>query len=73
MSAVLAESPVLTPVTDEDLALAVHAVRVHAPELWPQGRACRSERVPYPCRLAGWADATIHAAGFTEEQFGEPA
>ncbi|MDZ5447604.1 hypothetical protein U2F26_33700 [Micromonospora sp. 4G57] len=73
MSAVLADFPVLTPVTDENLALAAHAVRVHAPELWPQGQLCRSERVPYPCCLARWADATIHAAGLTEEQLGEPA
>ncbi|MET7965448.1 hypothetical protein ABZ744_01000 [Micromonospora chersina] len=73
MSAVLAESPVLIPVTDEDLALAVHTVRVHAPELWPQGLLCRSERVPYPCRLARWAHAAIHAAGLTGEQLGEQA
>ncbi|MFR9780286.1 hypothetical protein ACL02O_30065 [Micromonospora sp. MS34] len=68
MSAVLAEFAVLTPVTDEDLALAVHAARVHAPEPWPQGQLCRSERVPYPCRLARWAHATIHAAGLTADQ-----
>ncbi|MFG3601621.1 hypothetical protein [Micromonospora chersina] len=73
MSAVFADFPVLTSVTDEDLALAVHAARVHAPEPWPQGLLCRSERVPYPCRLARWFHATIHAAGLTEEQFGEPA
>ncbi|KAB1915197.1 hypothetical protein [Micromonospora sp. AMSO31t] len=73
MSAVLAESPVLTPVTDEDLTLAVHTVRVHAPELSPQGQACRSERVPYPCGPARWAHATIHAASLTEEHLGEPA
>ncbi|GAB3333840.1 hypothetical protein RMN56_05990 [Micromonospora halotolerans] len=73
MSAVLAESPVLTPVTDEDLALAVHAVRVHAPGPWPWGQLCRSERVPNPCRPARWAHATIYAAGLTEEQLGEPA
>ncbi|MCP3782935.1 hypothetical protein NLX85_06095 [Micromonospora sp. A3M-1-15] len=73
MSAVLAESPVLTPVTDEDLALAAHAVRVHAPEPWPQGQLRHSERVPYPCRLARWAHVTIHAARLTEEHLGEPA
>ncbi|MET7803495.1 hypothetical protein [Micromonospora chersina] len=73
MSAVLADSPVLTPVTDDDLALADHTVRVHAPEFWPQGLLCRSERVPYPCRLARWAHATIHAADLTEEHLGEPA
>jgi hypothetical protein len=60
--------PVLTPVTDEDLALAAHAVKVHAPESWPHGPLCRSERVPFPCRLARWGRATIAAAGFTEEQ-----
>ncbi|MFG2105191.1 hypothetical protein [Micromonospora chersina] len=69
MSAVLADFPVLTPVPDEDLALAVHADRVHAPELWPQGLMCRSERVPYLCRLARWA----HTAGLIREQLREPA
>ncbi|MET8909185.1 hypothetical protein [Micromonospora sp. NPDC004551] len=73
MSVVLADFPVLAPVTDEALALAAHAVRVHAPEPWPQGLLCRRERVPYPCRLACWAHATIHAAGLTEEQLGESA
>ncbi|NES16309.1 MULTISPECIES: hypothetical protein [Micromonospora] len=73
MTAVLADFPVLTPVTDEDLALAVHAARVHVPEPWPQGLLCRSERVPYPCRLARWAHATIDAAGLTEDQLREPA
>lgn len=37
MSAVLADFPVLTPVTDEDLAFAAHAARVHALGPWPQG------------------------------------
>ncbi|MEU9738479.1 hypothetical protein AB0E12_04690 [Micromonospora chersina] len=73
MSAVLADFPVLIPITDEDLALAVHAFRVHAHEPWPQGQLCRRERFPYPCRLARWAHATIHAADLTEEQFGELA
>ncbi|MFG2060413.1 hypothetical protein [Micromonospora sp. NPDC048871] len=68
MSAVLADFPVLTPVTDEDLALATLAVRVHAPEAWPHGLLCRSERVPYPCRLARWGHTTLEAAGLTAEQ-----
>ncbi|QLQ39500.1 hypothetical protein [Micromonospora robiginosa] len=64
MSAVLTDFPVLTPVTDEDLVLAALAVRVHVPERWPQGPLCRSERVPYPCRLARWGHGTLRAAGF---------
>ncbi|MCI4064507.1 hypothetical protein MRQ36_18640 [Micromonospora sp. R77] len=68
MPVVLEDFPVLTPVTDEDLALAARAVRVHVPEAWPQGPLCRSERVPFPCRLARWARATLEAAGLTEEQ-----
>ncbi|MFJ8577231.1 hypothetical protein [Micromonospora sp. NPDC093277] len=68
MSAVLADFPVLVPVTDEDLALAALAVRVHAPEPWPHGLLCRSERVPYPCRLARWGHGTLEAAGLTAEQ-----
>lgn len=71
MSAVLADFPLLNPVADEDLALAAQAARVHAPKRGPQGELCRSERVPYPCRLARWAHTTIHAAGLTEEQLGE--
>jgi hypothetical protein len=68
MSALLADFPVLTPVTDEDLAIAARAIRVHAPEPWPRGLLCRSERVPYPCRLARWGHATLDAAGLTAEQ-----
>ena len=70
MSAVLADFPVHTPITDEDLAIAARAVRVHVPEDWPQGLLCRSERVPYPCRLARWGHATLEAAGLTAEQLG---
>lgn len=68
MSAVFADFPVVTPVTDDDLALAARAVRVHAPEPWPHGLLCRSERVPYPCRLARWGHATLDAAGLPGEQ-----
>ncbi|MDG4802677.1 hypothetical protein [Micromonospora sp. WMMD980] len=64
MSAVLADFPDRTPVTDEDLLLAELAVRVHVPERWPQGRLCRSERVLYPRRLARWGHGTLRAAGF---------
>jgi hypothetical protein len=60
--------PVLTPVTDEDVAIAVRAVRTHVPESWPEGELCRSERVPYPCRLARWGRATLEAAGLAEAQ-----
>jgi hypothetical protein len=68
MPAVLEDFPVPTPVTDDDLALAARAVRVHVAEAWPQGPLCRSERVPFPCRLARWGHATIAAAGLTGEQ-----
>ncbi|MGY4685859.1 hypothetical protein ACWIGG_29210 [Micromonospora aurantiaca (nom. illeg.)] len=67
MSAVLADFPVLTPVTDEELLVAALAVRVHVLEHWPQGPLCRSERVPYPCRLARWGRATLAAAGLPDE------
>ena len=67
MSPVLADFPVLIPVTDEDLLVAALAVRVHVPEHWPQGPLCRSERVPYPCRLARWGRATLAAAGLPDE------
>ena len=71
MSAVLADFPILIPVTDEDLALDALAVRVHAPESRPYSLLCRSERVPYPCRLARWGRATLNAAGLSEDQVGE--
>ncbi|MFJ6195391.1 hypothetical protein [Micromonospora sp. NPDC092111] len=65
MSIAVADFPVSIPVTDEDLAYAVRAVRTHVPESWPAGFLCRSERVPYPCRLARWGVATLAAAGRT--------
>ncbi|MCW3815843.1 hypothetical protein ONA91_15470 [Micromonospora sp. DR5-3] len=68
MSAVLADFSVLNPVTDEDLALAARAVRVHAPEPWPHGLLCRSECFPYPCRLARGGHAALDSAGLTAEQ-----
>ncbi|MEH0933737.1 hypothetical protein [Micromonospora psammae] len=68
MSAVLADFPLLTPVTDEDLALTAWAVRVHIPASWPHGLLCRSERVPDPWRLARWDCATLAAAGLTEKE-----
>ncbi|MFI5848023.1 hypothetical protein ACIA7R_09560 [Micromonospora chalcea] len=42
-------------------------MRVHVPEHWPQGPLCRSERVPYPCRLARWGRATLAAAGLPDD------
>ncbi|MGC5020369.1 hypothetical protein [Micromonospora sp. DT47] len=71
MTAVLDDFPVLTPVTDEDLTTAARAVMTHAPESWPEGELCRSERVPHPCRLARWGRATLRAAGLTEERADE--
>lgn len=68
MPTLLDDFPVLTPVTDEDFAIAVQAVRTHVPESWPQGELCRSERVPYPCRLARWGRATLEAAGLSAAQ-----
>ncbi|GAA2709467.1 hypothetical protein ACFY2R_01610 [Micromonospora olivasterospora] len=63
MTTLTDDFPVPTPVTDEDLHYARRAVHVHAPEPWPHGTLCRSERVPYPCRLARWGRATLAAAG----------
>jgi hypothetical protein len=62
VSTLIDDVPVLTPVTDDNLAIAVRAVRTHVPE----GEPCRSERVPYPCRLARWGRATLAAAGLPE-------
>ncbi|MFI7578016.1 hypothetical protein [Micromonospora sp. NPDC049497] len=73
MPTLLDDFPVLTPLTDEDLTYALRAVTTHAPESWPQGELCRSERVPYPCRLARWGRATLQAAGLTETELTEGA
>ncbi|MFG3420579.1 hypothetical protein [Micromonospora sp. NPDC048063] len=71
MTAVLDDFPVLAPVSDDDVALAVRAVLAHAPEQWPAGPLCRSERVPYPCRLARWGRGTLRAAGVTDARVDE--
>ncbi len=59
------------PVGDEDIALAVRTVLAHAPEPWPVGSLCRSERVPHPCRLARWGRGTLRAAGVPEARVDE--
>ncbi|MEU4438606.1 MULTISPECIES: hypothetical protein [Micromonospora] len=71
MAAVLDDFPVFTPVSDEDVALAVRAMVVHAPEQWPAGPLCRSERVPHPCRLSRWGRGTLRAAEVTEARVDE--
>ncbi|MEV4755448.1 hypothetical protein AB0J86_10080 [Micromonospora sp. NPDC049559] len=64
----LGELPVLTPVRQEHLPLAVRAVVVHAPQEWPAGPVCRNDRSPYPCRLARWGRGVLAAAGVAEDR-----
>ncbi|MEV4810075.1 hypothetical protein [Micromonospora avicenniae] len=71
MAAVLDDFPLLTPVSDDDVTLAVRAVLVHAPEQWAAGPLCRSERVPYPCQLARWGRGRLRSAGLTEARVDE--
>ncbi|PZG15418.1 hypothetical protein C1I95_19620 [Micromonospora craterilacus] len=71
MAAVLDDFPVVVPVSDEDVVVAVRAVVKHAPERWPAGPLCRSERVPHPCRVARWGRDTLRAAGVADARVDE--
>lgn len=63
---VLGELPMPWPVTAQDVKLAVRAVRVHAPEHWPTGALCRSDRTPYPCLLHRWGRRLLRSRGLTD-------
>ncbi len=62
------EFPVLTPVVDEHVRLAVRAVVTHAPQEWPSGVVCRNDREVFPCRLGRWGRRVLLAAGVAEER-----
>ncbi|MEU5944570.1 hypothetical protein ABZ793_03305 [Micromonospora sp. NPDC047465] len=67
----LGELPVPWYVTAEDLKLAIRAVLVHAPESWPAGPVCRSDRTPYPCRLHRWGRRILRSRGLTDQAVDE--
>ncbi|WP_446216177.1 hypothetical protein [Micromonospora sp. IBHARD004] len=64
---VLGELPTPRFVTVEDVRLAVRAVVVHAPEEWPAGPLCRSDRTPYPCLLHRWGRRVLRSRGLPDE------
>lgn len=71
MEKVLGELPMPWVVTVEDVRLAIRAVLVHAPEDWPTGPLCRSDRTPYPCLLHRWGRRVLRSHGLTDEEIDE--
>ncbi|RKN49554.1 hypothetical protein D7223_08775 [Micromonospora endolithica] len=65
---ILGEVPVPTPLTPEDVRLAVRAVVVHAAEEWPSGPLCRNDGASYPCRLHRWGRRVLTEHGLNERQ-----
>ncbi len=61
------EFPVLVPVRDEHVWLAVRAVVTHAPQESPSGVVCRNDREAHPCRLARWGRRLLLTAGVSEQ------
>lgn len=73
MEKVLGELPMPWVVTAQDVRLAIRAVLVHAPEDWPTGPLCRSDRTPYPCLLHRWGRRVLRSRGLTDEAIDELA
>ncbi|QOC93290.1 hypothetical protein [Micromonospora craniellae] len=65
---ILGELPVPTPLTPEDVRLAVRAVVVHAAEEWPTGALCRNDGARFPCRLHRWGRKVLLDHGLNERQ-----
>ncbi|WP_433531700.1 hypothetical protein ACQPYA_06315 [Micromonospora sp. CA-263727] len=65
---ILGELPVTTPLTPEDVRLAVRAVVVHAAEEWPSGALCRNDGARFPCRLHRWGRRVLLTHGLNERQ-----
>ncbi|MDG4792925.1 hypothetical protein [Micromonospora sp. WMMD1082] len=65
---ILGELPVPTPLTPEDVRLAVRAVVVHAAEEWPSGALCRNDGARFPCRLHRWGRRVLLNHGLNERQ-----
>ncbi|MEU8262143.1 hypothetical protein AB0C02_16135 [Micromonospora sp. NPDC048999] len=66
MEKVIGELPMPWVVTVEDVKLAIRAVLVHAPEEWPTGPLCRSDRTPYPCLLHRWGRRVLRSRGLPD-------
>ncbi|MEU3453617.1 hypothetical protein ABZ671_08435 [Micromonospora sp. NPDC006766] len=67
MEKVLGELPMPWIVTVEDIRLAIRAVLAHAPEQWPTGPLCRSDRTPYPCLLHRWGRRVLRSRGLPDD------
>ncbi|WP_241825105.1 hypothetical protein [Micromonospora sp. CB01531] len=67
MEKVLGELPMPWVVTVEDVRLAIRAVLVHAPEEWPTGPLCRSDRTPHPCLLHRWGRRVLRSRGLPDD------
>ncbi|TCB90978.1 hypothetical protein E0H26_26165 [Micromonospora zingiberis] len=65
---ILGDLPVPTPLTPEDVRLAVRAVVVHAAEEWPSGALCRNDGARFPCRLHRWGRRVLLNHGLNERQ-----
>lgn len=65
---ILGELPLPPYVTAEDVGFAVKAITVHAPEQWPDGRRCRNDRAPHPCRLHRWGRRVLDQRGLSDRQ-----
>ncbi|MFF5171501.1 hypothetical protein ACFY3U_02560 [Micromonospora sp. NPDC000089] len=65
---ILGEVPLPSPLTPEDVRLAVRAVVVHAAEEWPNGPLCRNDGATYPCRLHRWGRRVLETHGLNERQ-----
>ncbi|MFU8873104.1 hypothetical protein [Micromonospora sp. SL4-19] len=73
MEKVLGELPMPWVVTVADVRLAIRAVLVHAPEEWPTGPLCRSDRTPYPCLLHRWGRRVLRSRGLADDVIDELA
>ncbi|MEU3113397.1 hypothetical protein ACIODS_31800 [Micromonospora chalcea] len=65
---ILGDIPLPPYVTAEDVAFAIRAITVHAPEQWPEGPRCRNDRAPHPCRLHRWGRRVLDQRGLTDRQ-----
>ncbi len=65
------ELPVLVPVREEHLWLAVRAMVTHAPQESASGVVCRKDGQAFPCRLARWGRRLLVTVGVSEQRVDE--
>jgi hypothetical protein len=49
---------------EDQLHLALRAILVHTPQVWPGGVYCGNDRSPFPCRMRHWGEQTLLLAGW---------